>query len=44
MPELIKICELSEVSYAFGFTTNAVLKRKINYLLEKGANPRLRIK
>ena len=35
LPELIKICERSEVTYAFGFTSNAVLKRKINYLLDK---------
>lgn len=35
LPELIRICERSEVTYAFGFTSNAVLKRKINYLLDK---------
>ena len=35
LPELINICERSKVTYAFGFSSNAVLKRKINYLLDK---------
>jgi hypothetical protein len=35
LPELIRLCERSEVNYAFGFTSNAVLKRKISYLLEQ---------
>ena len=35
LPELMNICERSQVTYAFGFTSNAVLKRKINYLLDK---------
>ena len=34
LPELIKICERSQVTYAFGFSSNAVLKRKIDYLLD----------
>jgi hypothetical protein len=35
LPELIRLCERSGVNYAFGFTSNAVLKRKISYLLEQ---------
>lgn len=35
LPELIKLCEQSGVGYAFGFSSNAVLKRKISYLLEQ---------
>ena len=34
LPEVMRLCERSEVKYAFGFTTNAVLKRKISYLLD----------
>ena len=34
LPELIRLCERSGVKYAFGFSSNAVLKRKISYLLE----------
>ena len=34
LPELIRICERSGVKYAFGLASNAVLKRKISYLLE----------
>jgi len=34
LPEIIRICERSEVEYAFGFSSNAVLKRKIDNLLE----------
>ncbi len=34
LPELIRLCERSGVGYAFGFSSNAVLKRKISYLLE----------
>lgn len=34
LPELIRLCERSDVKYAFGFSSNAVLKRKISYLLE----------
>ena len=34
LPELIRLCERSRVKYAFGFSSNAVLKRKISYLLE----------
>ncbi len=35
LPELIRLCERSGVKYAFGFSSNAVLKRKISYLLEQ---------
>jgi len=34
LPEIIRICERSQVKYAFGFSSNAVLKRKIENLLE----------
>ena len=34
LPELIRLCERSAVKYAFGLSSNAVLKRKISYLLE----------
>ncbi len=34
LPELIRLCERSGVKYAFGLSSNAVLKRKISYLLE----------
>ncbi len=35
LPELIEVCERSEVGYAFGYSNNAVLKRKISALLER---------
>ena len=35
LPELMSICERSHVRYAFGFSSNAVLKRKIDYLLDQ---------
>ena len=35
LPELIRLCERSGVKYAFGLSSNAVLKRKISYLLER---------
>ena len=34
LPEIMDLCERSNVKYAFGFSNNAVLKRKINYLLD----------
>jgi muramoyltetrapeptide carboxypeptidase LdcA involved in peptidoglycan recycling len=34
LPEIINLCEQKEVKYVFGFSNNAVLKRKINYLLD----------
>lgn len=34
LPEIIKVCERSKVKYVFGFSSNAVLKRKIDNLLE----------
>jgi hypothetical protein len=34
LPEIIRVCERSQVKYAFGFSNNAVLKRKIDNLLE----------
>ena len=33
-PEIINLCEQKEVKYVFGFSNNAVLKRKINDLLD----------
>jgi Transposase DDE domain group 1 len=35
LPEILNVCERSEVKYAFGFSSNAVLKRKISYLLDQ---------
>ncbi len=35
LPEIINLCERSGVKYAFGFSSNTVLKRKINYLLDR---------
>ena len=34
LPEIINLCEQKDVKYVFGFSSNAVLKRKINYLLD----------
>jgi hypothetical protein len=34
LPEIINLCERKGVKYVFGFSNNAVLKRKINYLLD----------
>ena len=35
LPELLDMCERSEVNYAIGFSANAVLKRKISNSLEQ---------
>ncbi len=35
LPEILKVCERSEVKYAFGYSSNAVLKQKISYLLDQ---------
>ena len=35
LPEIINLCEQKEIKYVFGFSNNAVLKRKINYLLDQ---------
>lgn len=35
LPEILQVCERSGVGYAFGFTRNAVLERKIADLLER---------
>lgn len=35
LPEILNLCEQKEVKYVFGFSSNAVLKRKINYLLDR---------
>ena len=35
LPEIINLCEQKQVKYVFGFSNNAVLKRKINYLLDQ---------
>ena len=34
LPEIMNLCEQKDVKYVFGFSSNAVLKRKINYLLD----------
>ena len=34
LPEILRVCERSRVGYAIGFSSNAVLKRKIANLLE----------
>jgi hypothetical protein len=34
LPEILQVCERSMIGYAFGFTRNAVLDRKIANLLE----------
>lgn len=34
LPEIINLCEQKDIKYVFGFSSNAVLKRKINYLLD----------
>jgi hypothetical protein len=34
LPEIINMCEKKDVKYVFGFSSNAVLKQKINYLLD----------
>jgi len=35
LPEITNLCERLEVKYCFGYASNAVLKRKINYLLDQ---------
>ncbi len=35
LPEIMNLCERSGVKYAFGLSSNAVLKRKISYLLDR---------
>ena len=35
LPEIMNLCDRSEVKYAMGFSSNAVLKRKISYLLDQ---------
>jgi len=35
LPEILDICERSDVKYVFGFSNNNVLKRKIDYLLDQ---------
>ena len=35
LPEILRVCERSDVSYAVGFARNPVLESKIGYLLEK---------
>jgi hypothetical protein len=35
LPEIMDICERQNVQYAFGFSSNSVLKRKIDYLLDQ---------
>jgi len=35
LPEILNVCERSDVKYVFGFSNNNVLKRKIDYLLDQ---------
>ncbi len=35
LPEILRVCERSKVGYAIGFSSNAVLKRKIDFLLDQ---------
>jgi hypothetical protein len=35
LPEIINLCERQNVKYVFGFSSNEVLKRKIDYLLDQ---------
>lgn len=35
LPEIMNLCESSKVNYALGFSNNNVLKRKIDYLLDR---------
>ena len=35
LPEILRVCERSGVGYVIGFSSNAVLKRKIDYLLDQ---------
>ena len=35
LPEIINLCERQNVKYVFGYSSNAVLKRKIDYLLDQ---------
>jgi hypothetical protein len=35
LPEIINLCERQNVKYVFGFSSNQVLKRKIDYLLDQ---------
>ncbi len=42
LPEIMNLCERSGVKYAFGLSSNAVLKRKISYLLDRARLQALR--
>ena len=35
LPEILRVCERAKVGYAIGFSSNAVLKRKIDFLLDQ---------
>ncbi|MEM8639094.1 MAG: IS1380 family transposase [Cyanobacteria bacterium P01_G01_bin.54] len=35
LPEIVRLCERSKVDYVLGFASNAVLKRKIDFLLDQ---------
>jgi hypothetical protein len=35
LPEILRLCERSQVDYVLGFASNAVLKRKIDFLLDQ---------
>ena len=36
LPEILRVCERSQVGYTIGFASNAVLKRKNDFLLDQG--------
>ncbi len=44
LPEIMNLCERSGVKYAFGLSSNAVLKRKISYLLDRARLQYIRTK
>jgi hypothetical protein len=35
LPEILNVCERSQIEYGFGYGNNAVLKRKISYLIDQ---------
>ena len=35
LPEILRVCERSKVFYAIGYSRNAVITRKVAYLLER---------
>jgi hypothetical protein len=35
LPEILNVCERSQIEYGFGYSNNAVLKRKISCLIDQ---------